>query len=48
MERLARENHLNSLEKVKGNFRMVEKEFEIGVVLTPTMKLRRNHAKIAF
>jgi hypothetical protein len=46
--RLAAENKFNSLEKVKGNFRIVAKEFEVGTVLTPTMKLRRNEAKKYF
>jgi long-subunit acyl-CoA synthetase (AMP-forming) len=46
--RLAQENKFNSLEKVKGNFRLVTKEFEVGTILTPTMKLRRNEAKVYF
>jgi long-subunit acyl-CoA synthetase (AMP-forming) len=46
--RLAAENKFNSLEKVKGNFRLVTKEFEVGTILTPTMKLRRNEAKSYF
>jgi long-subunit acyl-CoA synthetase (AMP-forming) len=48
MNRLAEENKFNSLEKVKGNFRLVKNEFEVGTVLTPTMKLRRNEAKKYF
>ena len=46
--RLAVENKFNSLEKVKGNFKLVTKEFEVGTILTPTMKLRRNEAKVYF
>ena len=46
--RLAAENKFNSLEKVKGNFKIVTKEFEVGTILTPTMKLRRNEAKEYF
>ena len=46
--RLAAENKFNSLEKVKGNFKIVTKEFEVGTILTPTMKLRRNEAKQYF
>jgi hypothetical protein len=34
--RLAKENHLNSLEQVRGYFRLVSNEFEIGNILTPT------------
>ena len=41
MIRLGKENNFNSLELVKSNFRLVDKEFEIGTVLTPTQKLRR-------
>ena len=48
MDRLARESRLNSLEQIKGNFRLIETEFEIGTVLTPTMKLRRQEAKKYF
>ena len=36
MMRLGKENKFNSLEMVKGNFRLVDKEFEVGTVLTPT------------
>ena len=48
LERLAVLNKFNSLEKVRGNFRLVTEEFEMGVVLTPTMKLRRNQAKVVY
>ena len=48
MNRLAEENKFNSLEKVKQNFRLVKDEFEVGSILTPTMKLRRNEAKKYF
>jgi len=48
MGRLAQENRFNSLEKVKGNFKLVSEEFEVGTILTPTMKLRRNEAKKYF
>ena len=48
LERLATEARFNSLERVRTYFRMVDKEFEVGVVLTPTMKLRRNQAKVYF
>jgi hypothetical protein len=34
--RLSKENNLNSLEQVRGYFRLVGKEFEIGHILTPT------------
>ena len=42
---IAKQNNFNSLEKVKTNFEFVEKEFEIGLVLTPTLKLRRKNAR---
>jgi len=45
MERLATENQLNSLEKVRNNFRLVDQPFEVGTVLTPTLKLRRAQAR---
>lgn len=45
---LAKGNNFNSLEKVKGNFELVPEEFEIGVILTPTLKLRRKFARDAF
>eukprot|EP00347_Sterkiella_histriomuscorum_P000249 403376606 len=45
LERLANANQFNSLEKVRKNFRLVDKEFEVGVTLTPTMKLRRAVAR---
>ena len=45
LSRLAIEYKLNSLEKINGNFRLVSKEFEVGPVLTPTMKIKRNVAK---
>lgn len=45
MQRLAQENQLNSLEQVRDHFRLVDKEFEVGVVLTPTMKIRRQQAR---
>ena len=45
---LAKSNNFNSLEKVKGNFELVPEEFEIGVILTPTLKLRRKFAREAF
>lgn len=48
MDQLAVANKFNSLEKVKTNFRVIDKEFEIGTILTPTMKLRRNQAKVSF
>jgi len=41
MEALAVENHFNSLERVRNNFKLVIQEFEVGRVLTPTLKLRR-------
>ena len=44
----AKDANFNSLEKVKANFELVEKEFEVGVVLTPTLKLRRKFARDAF
>ncbi|CDW86328.1 amp-binding enzyme family protein [Stylonychia lemnae] len=45
LQRIAIENGFNGLEQIRNNFRLVDKEFEIGVVLTPTMKLRRQQAK---
>ena len=48
LERLAIANNFNSLEKVKGNFRLVPTEFEALGVLTPTMKLKRHAAKALF
>jgi hypothetical protein len=45
MERLANENQLNSLEKVRNHFRLVEEPFEVGTVLTPTLKLKRQVAR---
>ena len=48
MLRLAVENKFNPLEKVCGHFMLIFNEFEVGTILTPTMKLRRNVAKIHF
>jgi len=48
LERMAKENNFNSLEKVKGNFRLVPTEFEALGILTPTMKLKRHAAKALF
>ncbi len=48
LERLANENKFNSLEKVKDKFRLVTQEFEVGTILTPTMKIRRHQAKEYF
>lgn len=45
LSRIAKDANFNSLEKIKGNFELVDKEFEIGVVLTPTLKLRRKFAR---
>jgi len=45
LSRLAKDSNFNSLEKVKGNFELVDKEFEVGVVLTPTMKIKRKVAR---
>lgn len=45
LQRLATENRLNSLEQVRDHFRIVDKIFEVGYVLTPTMKLRRPFAR---
>ena len=41
MLRIGKENKFNSLELIRGNFRLVDREFEIGTILTPTQKLRR-------
>lgn len=38
---LAKDNNLNSLEQVRDHFRLVDKEFEVGTILTPTQKIRR-------
>lgn len=48
MQRLAHENKLNSLEQVRSHFRFVEQPFEVGTILTPTLKLRRAPARLAF
>jgi long-subunit acyl-CoA synthetase (AMP-forming) len=48
MTRLATEHGLNSLEQIRKNFRLVDQEFELGTVLTPTMKIRRQAAKEVF
>jgi len=48
LARLAKDANFNSLEKVKGNFELVAKEFEVGVVLTPTMKIKRKDARDIF
>lgn len=48
LERLAKANNFNSLEKVKANFRFVGTEFEHLGILTPTMKLKRHAAKALF
>lgn len=48
LSRLAKDSNLNSLEKVKGNFELVGKEFEVGTVLTPTMKIKRKDARDIF
>ena len=45
LARIAKDSNFNSLEKIKANFELVDKEFEIGVVLTPTLKLRRKFAR---
>ena len=45
LSRLAKDANFNSLEKVKGNFELVYCEFEVGVVLTPTMKIKRKDAR---
>ena len=45
LSRLAKDSNFNSLEKVKGNFELITKEFEVGVVLTPTMKIKRKDAR---
>jgi hypothetical protein len=42
---MAKENKFNSLEQVRDHFKMVAEPFEIGSVLTPTLKLRRPVAK---
>ena len=46
--RIAKDNNFNSLEKIKANFELVPKEFEVGVVLTPTLKLKRKNAREVF
>jgi len=48
LARLAKDNNFNSLEKVKANFELVPQEFEVGTVLTPTMKLKRKDARDFF
>ena len=45
LSRLAKDANFNSLEKVKENFELIYKEFEVGVVLTPTMKIKRKDAR---
>jgi long-subunit acyl-CoA synthetase (AMP-forming) len=39
---------LNSLEKLGKNFAIVGQEFEVGRILTPTMKIKRNVAREAY
>lgn len=49
MARIAGECHFNSLEKIKGNFELVDTEFEkCGSILTPTMKIKRKNAREYF
>ena len=48
LSNLALKNKLTSLEKVNKNFRLVDKPFEVGTVLTPTLKLRRPKARDAY
>jgi long-subunit acyl-CoA synthetase (AMP-forming) len=36
------------LEKVRDHFRLVDEPFEVGNVLTPTLKLKRSVAKNAY
>lgn len=33
---------------MRNHFRLIDSEFEIGVSLTPTMKIRRHQAKIVY
>ena len=40
-----KKNNFNSLERIAANFEIVPVEFEIGVVLTPTMKIKRKNAR---
>jgi len=39
---------LNSLEQIRNHFSLVDREFEVGVVLTPTMKIMRDKARKHF
>lgn len=48
LAKIAKEHNFNSLEKIKGNFELVAEEFEPGVILTPTMKLKRKVAREYF
>ena len=48
LERIANHNQFNSLEKVKGHFRLVSTDFEIMGSLTPPMKLKRHAANYSF
>jgi hypothetical protein len=45
MTESAKKNKFNSLEQVRNYFRLVDQPFEIGTVLTPTLKLKRAAAK---
>lgn len=45
---LAKKFKFNSLEQVRKHFKLVDREFEVGVVLTPTMKIMRDKAKKQF
>lgn len=49
LARIATESHFNSLEKIKGNFELVDVDFEkTPGVLTPTMKIKRKNAREYF
>jgi len=45
---IAKTNNFNSLEKIGDNFRLVPEEFQVGLVMTPTLKIMRQKAKEHF
>ena len=48
LQGLAKRFKFNSLEQVRKHFKLVDREFEVGVVLTPTMKIMRDKARKEF
>ena len=48
LARIAKTNAFNGLERPKSHFALVDEEFKVGVILTPTMKLQRKKAREFF